>query len=274
MPELPEAETIARDLRQRIVGATVVRARITRPDLLAPGVAPATFSGRLRGRTIAAVERRAKKVVLVLDSAHRLVISLGMTGRLLTSDAPRSVALRHIGARLELADGRVLLYDDARRFGELALLSPTEWLELDARLGIEPFSAAFTAAALHGLTRTSATPIRNWLLDQRRVAGVGNIYALEALFLAGVRPTRRARTLTRRETGALRDALRQVLSASIDVRGTTISDYRDASGEPGGFERQLRVYDRAGTACPKCGRTIKRVVLTNRSAFYCPGCQR
>ena len=274
MPELPEAETIVRDLRQRVVGATIVRASVTRPDLLAPGLTPARFTRRLRGRRIAASERRAKKVILRLDDDSRLVISLGMTGRVVTSDAPRAGELRHIGARLELDDGRAILYDDSRRFGELALDAPGEWPVRDARLGIEPFSAAFTADSLHQLTRGSLVPIRNWLLDQRKLAGIGNIYALEALFLAGIRPTRRARTLKRRETAALRDALQAVLSESIDVRGTTISDYRDASGEKGGYDTRLRVYDRAGEPCRVCRTAIKRVVLTNRSAYYCPNCQR
>jgi len=274
VPELPEAETIVRDLRQRIVGATIERAAVSRPDLLAPGLSPTRFARRLRGRQVTAVDRRAKKVVFRLDNDSRLIISLGMTGRLLTSDAARAGELRHIGARIRLADGRNILYDDARRFGQLAIDDPSQWAARDASLGIEPFSAAFTPESLHRLTRASITPIRNWLLDQKRVAGIGNIYALEALFLAGVRPTRRARTLTRAETAALRDALRQVLAASIDVRGTTISDYRDASGERGGYDTRLRVYGRAGTPCGTCGTTIKRVVLTNRSAFYCPSCQR
>ena len=274
MPELPEAETIARDLRQRVVGAVVLRARLLRPDLLAPGLSPRGFLARLANRRIDSVERRAKKVILRFDDDSRLVISLGMTGRVVTSDAARAGELRHVGARLELADGRAILYDDARRFGELALVRSEEWDEWQTRLGLEPFSDDFTADALHALTRTSIVPIRNWLLDQRRVAGIGNIYALEALFLAGVRPTRRARTLTRRESTALRDALRLVLTESIDVRGTTISDYRDAAGERGGYDQRLRVYDREGLKCRQCGERIKRKVLTNRSAFYCPNCQR
>lgn len=274
MPELPEAETIVRDLRQRVVGSVVQRARLLRADLLAPGLSPAGFAARLRNRRIAAVERRAKKVILRFADGSRLVISLGMTGRVVTSDAARAGELRHIGARLDLADGRAILYDDARRFGELALVRPEEWDEWESRLGLEPFSDAFTAAALHALTRASITPIRNWLLDQRRIAGIGNIYALEALFLAGVRPSRRARTLTRRESAALRDALRLVLAESIDVRGTTISDYRDAAGERGGYDQRLRVYDREGLQCRQCGARIKRTVLANRSAFYCPRCQK
>jgi formamidopyrimidine-DNA glycosylase len=124
------------------------------------------------------------------------------------------------------------------------------------------------------MTRTSITPIRNWLLDQTRISGIGNIYASEALFRAGVRPTRRAHTLTRAESARLRDSLRAVLEDSINKRGTTVSDYRDADGVEGGFAALLHVYDRAGQACLRCSTKIKRVVFTNRSAFYCPQCQK
>lgn len=274
MPELPEAETIVRDLRARIPGGTVTRIVITHPDILHTGLTPAAFTRRLRGRTVTGVSRRGKNVVIEFDAGLRLVINLGMTGRVVTSDAARAGELRHIAVSLHLRDGRAILYDDARRFGDLDLRDESGWAARDAELGVEPLSDAFTAELLHALTRTSITPIRNWLLDQRRIAGVGNIYAVEALFRAGIRPTRRSRTLRRRETAALRDTLREVLQESIDARGTTISDYRDASGEPGGFVRRLRVYDRQGESCLTCGAAIKRVVLSNRSAFYCPSCQR
>jgi formamidopyrimidine-DNA glycosylase len=274
VPELPEAETIVRDLAARVPGATIVRVAVTHEDVLHRGITPAVLSRRLRGRGITGVARRGKNVILELDGGWRLVINLGMTGRVVTSDAPRAGELRHIAVALHLADGRAILYDDARRFGDIDLRDESGWAERTAQLGVEPLSEEFTAERLHALTRTSVTPIRNWLLDQRRVAGVGNIYAIEALFRAGIRPTRRARTLSRRQTAALRDTLRAVLQESIDARGTTISDYRDASGERGGFDQRLRVYDREGLPCVNCDARIKRVVLSSRSAFYCPACQR
>lgn len=274
MPELPEAETIVRDLRGRLPGSTVERVTVTHADILHTGLTARAVGRRLRGRCITGVSRRGKNVVLEFDAGLRLVINLGMTGRVVTSDSPRAAELRHIAARLDLQDGRSVLYDDARRFGDLDLRDAAGWAVRDAELGIEPLSDDLTADRLHAMTRTSITPIRNWLLDQRRIAGVGNIYALEALFRAGIRPTRRARTLRRRETAALRDTLRAVLRESIDARGTTISDYRDANGEPGAFNTRLRVYDREGDPCLTCTATIKRVVLSNRSAFYCPACQR
>lgn len=273
MPELPEAETIVRDLQSRLPGATVARVVVTHADVLHKGLTPALLNRRLRNRTISGVSRRGKNVVIEFDEGLRLVINLGMTGRVVTSDASRAGELRHIAVSLNLRDGRAILYDDARRFGDLDLRDEPGWATRDAELGVEPLSDDFTADRLHLLTRTSITPIRNWLLDQRRIAGVGNIYAIEALYRAGIRPTRRARTLRRRETAILRDTLRAVLQESIDARGTTISDYRDASGEPGAFNQRLRVYDREGLPCLNCGSTIKRVVLSNRSAFYCPTCQ-
>lgn len=274
MPELPEAETIVRDLRKRVPGHVVLRTRIIREDLLAKGLTAAQFNTKLKGRRIADVQRRGKNVVIVFEGDVRLIINLGMTGRVVTSDAPRASEMRHIGAELFLDDGRRVLYDDARRFGNLDVRNAAEWRVRDAELGTEPLSDAHTAQHLHALTRTSTTPIRNWLLDQRRLAGVGNIYAVEALFRAGVRPSRRAKTLTKRETSLLRDSLRDVLNESIEKRGTTISDYRDADGEAGEFDQRLRAYGREGKMCHECGSTIKRVVMSNRSAFYCPKCQK
>lgn len=274
MPELPEAETIVRDLRARVTGATIVGAKVRHSDILDPPLSPRRLASGLRGRRISGVSRRGKNVILELQDGFRLAINLGMSGRVVTSDAARAGDLRHVAVTLPLDDGRAILYDDARRFGRLTLHTPESWRIRDASLGLEPLSDAFTAKRFHALTRVSAVPIRNWLLDQRRVAGVGNIYANEALFLAGIRPTRRARTLTRSEAARLRDALRDVLARAIRARGTTFSLYRDASGEEGGFYPSLAVYDRVGEPCPRCASPIKRIVLTNRSAFYCPICQR
>jgi formamidopyrimidine-DNA glycosylase len=272
MPELPEAETIARGLDPRVRGARVVGVTTHHEDVVA---GPADrFGDALLGRTIAGVGRRGKNVVVRFQDDGRLVVNLGMTGRLVLSDAPGAGACRHVAVRLLLDDGRTLLYDDVRRFGRLELYEPEAWPARDAELGLEPLEDGFTADALRDLTRRSRTPIRNFLLDQSRVAGVGNIYAVEALFRAGIRPTRRACRVTRAEAAALRDALQDVLREAIVNRGTTFSDYRDAAGEAGGFEPLLRVYGREGLPCTACGTPVKRKVLTNRSAFYCPRCQR
>ena len=271
MPELPEVETIARDLDPRLTGTRILGVRITHPDVIA---GPSErFTRAVTGIHIVGVGRRGKNVVIRLEDDGRLVVNLGMTGRLVTSDAPRAGELGHIAVRLLLDDGRDLLYDDTRRFGLLAHYDPAGWRWREAELGLEPLGDAFTGETLGALLKKTRTPVRNFLLDQRKVAGVGNIYALEALFLAGIRPTRRGRRVTYREAARLRDALRDVLRRAIRNRGTTFSDYRDGSGETGGFAPLLNVYGREGRPCPRCGTAIKRKVLTNRSAFYCPACQ-
>ena len=274
MPELPEAETIVRDLRRKVTGHTITGVRVSFADILGADLTPRRLARLVKGRLIQAVERRAKKVVLRLSGDLVLVISLGMTGRVVASRAERARDLRHIAVRFDLDDGGSLLYDDARRFGRIEVYPQERWQQRQLTLGVEPLSDDFTAELLHALTRTSTTPIRNWLLDQTRISGIGNIYASEALFRAGVRPTRRAHTLTRAEAARLRETLRAVLNESIDQRGTTVSDYRDADGVEGGFAALLHVYDRAGLPCLRCGTPIKRVVFTNRSAFYCPQCQK
>jgi len=273
MPELPEAETIARDLRGRITGAKISAVDVIHSDVLGPGLRPDRFRAELAGKKFTGVRRRAKKVLLELEAGLTIVVNLGMTGRLIVSDSPRAGEFRHVAIRFDLADGRALLYDDIRRFGSLELHDPESLERRLADLGVEPLSDEFTRELLHELASRSRTPIRNWLLDQRRVAGIGNIYAVEALWHARIHPARPANSLTPREAGKLRDALRMVLRESIEARGTTISDYRDSSGEAGGYSERLKVYGREGEPCPRCGTTIERIVLSNRSAFFCPHCQ-
>lgn len=273
MPELPEAETIARDLHERIVGARIAEVRIIHQDVLGRGLRPDHFRAELTGKHFTGVRRRAKKVLLEVEGDLTIVVNLGMTGRLIVSDSPRAGEFRHVAIRFDLADGRALLYDDIRRFGSLELHDPESLARRLADLGVEPLSDEFTGELLHELASRSRTPIRNWLLDQRRVAGIGNIYAVEALWHSRIHPARPANSLTTREAGELRDALRRVLQESIDARGTTISDYRDSSGEAGAYSARLKVYGREGEPCPRCGTAIERIVLSNRSAFFCPKCQ-
>lgn len=278
MPELPEAETIARDLRRHVVGRTVTGVKVTHADVLGKGLTAKSLSDRVVRRRISDVARRGKNVVIRFQTDTELgpilVVNLGMTGRLVVSAAPRASELRHVAVRFELDHGGAILYDDSRRFGRLDLYTPKEWLARQRELGIEPLSDALTAERLHEMTQKSRMPIRNWLLDQRRIAGIGNIYANEALFRAGIRPTRPANTLSLADAKGLRKGIRDVLGEAIKVRGTTLRDYRDANGEAGGFEPLLKVYGREGKPCPVCGTPIERVVLSNRSAFYCPHCQK
>ena len=271
MPELPEVETIVRDLHRSARRAVIRRTEVLRPDLIEGGT-PAEFAGCVDGSRIAGVTRRAKNIVVDLGP-RRLVVNLGMTGRLLVaqSDSP---APPHLGVRFELDDGRLLFYQDVRRFGRLECLPAERWEERAGALGYEPLSPKFTPRVLHELASRSRVALKTWLMDQRRVVGVGNIYASEALFRARLDPRRPARALTRPAAARLHAAIREVLQEAIDFRGTTLLDYRDASGEPGEFSRRLRVYDRAGEPCTSCGKPIARIVQGGRSTFYCPRCQR
>jgi formamidopyrimidine-DNA glycosylase len=206
-------------------------------------------------------------------------VNLGMTGRLLfhpsawpiqTGAAPEPT---HVAVNLPLLPDGHILYADSRRFGSLRLFSPEEWKGESARMGPEPLDPTLTTRELHIRLSRSRSPIRSWLLDQTKLAGVGNIYASEALFRAMIHPRRPAQTLSRQEARLLLSAVRAVLEEAIQARGTTLRDYRTASGERGGFAPSLRVYGREGKPCTRCNETVHRIVFGNRSAFLCPRCQ-
>jgi formamidopyrimidine-DNA glycosylase len=274
MPELPEAETIARDLDGKVRGARIVSTRVLHDDILAPHLRAADLGGRVTGGRIDGVSRRGKNVVIALDGDVRVFINLGLTGRFITSDSPRAAELRHNAVRFGLEDGRTLIFDDARRFGRVDLLDSGAWATRTGALGVEPLSADFTLAYLRPATRASITPIRNWLLDQRRVAGVGNIYANEALFRAGIHPARAAGRISSRRLAVLVDSVREVLKDALRQGGTTLRDYVGSDGRPGYFKLSLNVYDREGVPCQTCGGPIRREVLGQRATYYCAGCQR
>ncbi len=269
MPELPEVETIVRGLRPDLPGKTIERLRILHPDVLRQP--PQDFSARLRGRVFESVRRRGKNIVLHLTEGVVLVVNLGMTGRLVW--ARPGTRTTHPAVRFTLSAGPVLVYDDVRRFGALEVMDETEWAVRDQRLGPEPLSSTFTARRLHTDLSRSISPIRSWLLDQRRVAGVGNIYANEALHLAGIHPQRPAKSVTEGEARKLHRAVRRTLRQAVENRGTTLRDYRDASGNPGDNAAHLRVYGRGQEPCLRCSTRICRLVFGNRAAFYCPRCQ-
>ena len=272
MPELPEVETIVRELASSVRGRTIEGVEVIHPGLI-DGDTPAEFAAGLQGRRIGAVTRRAKNIVFDLGGGERFLVILGMTGRLLAT-RPGEPPPKHLGVRMRLDDGRDLLYADTRRFGRLWREDEAGWAAFDGRLGVEPLSDAFTAEHLWELTRRSRVAVKTWLMNQARVVGVGNIYASEALFRAGVDPRRPARELTREEVWRIRDATREVLQEAIEFRGTTFLDYRDASGNRGEFYDRLRVYDREGRPCVKCSGPIQRIVQANRSTFFCEACQR
>ncbi|UCC27113.1 MAG: bifunctional DNA-formamidopyrimidine glycosylase/DNA-(apurinic or apyrimidinic site) lyase [Gemmatimonadales bacterium] len=274
MPELPEAEALVRSLRPLLPGYAFDRVQVLRPDVLR--VPAREFRQAVSGRRVTEVGRRAKNIVLTLDSgAAHLVVNLGMTGALVPLGFPEVEPPRptHPALRFFLGSGRSLVYDDVRRFGCVEFLTAAEWADRTRRLGPEPLSAGYGWQSLHQGLQASRTPVRNWLLDQRKIAGVGNIYASEACFRARVHPQRRADRITEEEAKRLHRGLRQVLRSAIRHGGTTLRDYRDASGEPGRNRSRLRVYGREGLPCWRCKTPVQRIVFGNRSAFLCPSCQ-
>lgn len=271
MPELPEVETVAADLRQQLIGRRFLSAHIVWPRTLA-APDPLTCSGRLAGRAVVDVGRRGKYLLIHLDSAETLIIHLRMTGRLaVVAPGDPELATPHVRAWFELADGAVLAFNDPRKFGRIWLVADVE--EVTGKLGPEPLDWTFTAEALAERLRKRRQAIKALLLDQTVVAGVGNIYADEALFLAGVHPLRSGASLTQDEIGRLHGAIRQVLAESIAQRGTMLRDYRTPYGADGAYKNHLRVYGQPGRPCPRCGTPIERSRVAQRSSHFCPQCQ-
>jgi len=273
MPELPEAETIVRGLRRTVVGETIDHVRVDRPDVLRQ--TRKSFAAGVIGHRIAAIERRGKNVLIQLDRTRLIAINLGMTGGLLPfREPPRGTARpTHPAITFRFGSGGCLVFNDTRRFGTVEALDQTTWRTRSDRMGPEPLGHGYRPIHLYAALQHSRSPVRSWLLDQRRVAGVGNIYANEALFLAGVHPQRPARNVERDEAYALHAHLRDVLNAAINAGGTTIRDYRNTDGEEGEYVRRLNVYGRDEQECLRCGTEIQRIVFGGRSAFFCPGCQ-
>lgn len=270
MPELPEVETTRRSLLAGVVGARIVDVTVREPRLRRRVIPD--LAAQLRGRRVTAIERVGKYLLFALDDARTLLVHLGMSGSLCLA-APTSAPARHDHVRIALEGDRLLVFNDPRRFGLVHLGRRDELAELRA-LGPDPLAAPLTPAQWRALTRGRRTPIKALLMDQRRLAGVGNIYANEALFAAGVRPRRRAGSLTHAELARLGEALRAVLERAVTLGGSSISDYRDGNGNPGYFQIHHAVYDRDAQPCGRCGTPIKRQLLGGRSSFYCPRCQR
>ncbi len=270
MPELPEAETIARDLDGALRGAVVRSVRVARADVLR-GITGAVFSRRLRSAEIIRVHRRAKSVVIDLSNGGHVVVTPRFTGALLLDRPPHD----YICLTFTLADDRVLRYRDIRRLGMVALLDDASFGAWSSALGPEPLDPALTPERFSGILRGSTKAVKSILMDQRKLAGVGNIYANEACWRAGVRPARRGRTLSRRETDALLVATRGVLEESIARRGTTFRDYLDARGGKGDNARFLAVYGREGEPCLRCGKSLRGThAIEGRATVWCHACQR
>jgi formamidopyrimidine-DNA glycosylase len=294
MPELPEVETIRRQLEPAIVGRRIASAEVLDERWTRP-VPPAEVERALAGRLIEAVERRGKYLLLRLDSGRSLVMHLRMTGNLLIQEpgsnlvadleearsfgAPRlheaDPALRHLRATIALDDGTRLLFTDVRRFGQAAVLDAHRLDDYFAsRLGVEPLSEALTAEELCRLASGRRAPLKSFLLDQSRVAGIGNIYADEALHRAALHPLSPAGSMKREDCQRLRDGIVATLEAGLRTGGASMDDYRDARGERGAMQDEFLVHTREGEPCPRCGAEIRRIVVAGRSTYFCPSCQR
>jgi formamidopyrimidine-DNA glycosylase len=272
MPELPEVETIRRQLAPHLEGRTIMDAEILDPRWTRPDP-PGPVREQLRGRLVERVGRHGKYLVWHLSGDLHLLIHLRMTGALLFDPDVEPV---HTRVRFELDAGHRLVYVDPRRFGTGHLLAGAGARDayLAQRIGIEPMTPAFTAAHLRALARGRRVPIKSFVLDQRRIAGVGNIYADEALFRARIHPLRAAGTLTGTQLEALRQAIEEVLAAGIEAKGATIDDFRHVDGARGSFQDRFLVHRREGEPCPRCATIIRKLVVGGRGTYVCERCQR
>jgi len=280
MPELPEVETVCRGLARVLEGRRLVRVEARRRDLRLP--LPPDLAARTVGRRVAAVRRRAKYILLVLDDDTVMIAHLGMSGRMRIMGTPPAPPGRHDHVVLATDDGTTIYFNDARRFGLMTLACRTTLAAhpLLAGLGPEPLGNGFSGPVLAAALAGRDTPIKAALLDQRIVAGLGNIYACEALFRAGLSPRRKARTVQGRRSERLAAAVKAVLREAIAAGGSSLRDFVQPDGGLGYFQHRWAVYGRAGEACPGCdcdpasGGGIRRIVQSGRSSFYCARRQR
>jgi formamidopyrimidine-DNA glycosylase len=271
VPELPEVETIRRALAPLVEGRTFARVDILDPRWSRP-LPPSELAAALTGKRIERFGRRGKYLVWSLSGDLFLAQHLRMSGAVLLEPSPEPA---HVRVRIELRPRLRLVVVDPRRFGTAELVRGAPALEafFASRLGLEPFEEGFTAAHLRALARGRSAPVKALLLDQRSVAGVGNIYADESLFRAGLHPLRPARSLSSAQCSRLRDAVVEVLSEAIDAGGSSISDFRSVDGVHGAFQNAFRVHRRAGEPCPNCGRTIVKLTVAGRGTYVCERCQ-
>jgi formamidopyrimidine-DNA glycosylase len=273
MPELPEVETIVRDIRPALVGRQLGRVSLSHDDILR-GVTRRRLLRGLRGSTVQSVFRRAKHAVLDFGE-RRLVVQPGMTGSLIVYDrALRADEARYAVLRARLDDGRELVYRDVRRIGKLLLLDPRGWTQYTEAIGPEPLAPDFTPERLGETLRGSRQAIKKVIMDQRHLAGVGNIYANEALFAAGIDPSKAAHRLTPDHHRRLHAELQRILRAAIASSGTTVRDYRTGTGQSGTFQLELLAYGREGESCRRCGTRLTGThAIDGRITVFCHRCQ-
>jgi formamidopyrimidine-DNA glycosylase len=271
VPELPEVETIRRQLAPAVEGRRLAQIRVVDPRWCEPAP-PEAIADALNGRTIERLGRRGKYLVMSFEDDVHLVMHLRMTGNmLLTVEEPK-----HTRVRMELDDAQKLLFVDVRRFGTGDVLLGSDALAeyFASRLGVEPLSPDFTAAALHEQAHGRKQPVKAFLLNQERIAGVGNIYADEALFRARIHPLKPVGALRRPQIESLRRAVVESLNAGIDAKGASIDDYRHVDGAPGSFQDRFLVHLRKGKPCVRCGTLIQKMRAAGRGTYICPRCQR
>ncbi|SEL26267.1 DNA-(apurinic or apyrimidinic site) lyase [Roseovarius nanhaiticus] len=283
MPELPEVETVRRGLLPVMEGGTIARADVNRPDLRWPF--PERMAARLEGQQVMGLRRRSKYILADLAGGETLLIHLGMSGRILISGDPlgqfvhdHPAAEKHDHVVFHMASGARVTFNDPRRFGAMDMFATdeAEAHPLLAKLGPEPMGNSFNEDYLVAALKGKNTPIKSALLDQRLIAGLGNIYVCEALYRAGISPRRRAGNIGAARAASLVSIIRDVLRDAIQAGGSSLRDFRRADGELGYFQHRFDVYDREGEQCRRaeCGGTIGRVVQSGRSSFYCRKCQR
>ncbi|MBA7637241.1 Formamidopyrimidine-DNA glycosylase [subsurface metagenome] len=272
MPELPEVETIIRDLEKKVKGKKIKEVIIKERKLI-KSPPPEKFKKGLQGRKLIAFERRGKFLIISLDSGKKLVIHLKLTGMLI--HCPESRPLLNHTRIIFLFPGKThLRFNDLRKFGELYLVDSEERIKGIKKLGPEPLGKKFSLSLFQEMLSQKKTKIKPLLMDQKFLAGIGNIYASESLYKAKIHPQRAASALTKEEVGKLYKSLREILKEAIKYRGSSVDSYRDVGGKKGDYEACLKVYGRKGKPCYNCGKPVKRIELGGRGTFFCPNCQR
>ena len=273
MPELPEVETIRRSLVSVVTGKQITDVTILLPRMVRRQGSPHELIGRVRGRTVKRVRRRGKSLLCMLDSLDVLIFRLGMTGQLLWSHTDCLLGEdKHTHVIIHFEKGEKILFRDIRQFGEMYLVKKGS-LEKTLQMGAEPLHKSFTFEALKKIS-ASSVKIKHLLMDQKKIAGIGNIYSDEILFEAGIHPCKPASSLKGKELQSLHNAIGTILREAIACKGDTLSDYRTPFGEKGQYQHFHRVYQRGGETCRRCPAPIQRVKLSGRSCHFCPSCQK